>query len=885
MRIVRGAPGTGKTALVFREFKQALAGGREPRIVVPTATLVRHFQHELARDGVICRPRSVISLARFVAERAGEACPLAPPALTRSLIRASLKLLELPAFAEAAKTDGMASVLEETITLFENAGCSPEKLASRALAPRAKAFARVWGAVDKDLQAAGYRSRLAQFRAAISNTLAVNGIPMDLWFDGFIHFSQLEVELLEALGDAGRVVITAGEDPDQTLFDEVTSGVARRPQMTEVAADSVEREADDIARRILELNAAGTPFREIGVAVRDTAVYEPLLRGVFERFGIPARFYFSRALAGHPAATFLGGLIDCALKGWDHRDALGALRADPRMGLSAAFDRFEFEVRERLPDRGVNELLKVASLEGMGDYKRRLADCLAIRQWPEESLRPADWARRMEQLAAKLFLPGRLEPVASFADLDSARSLTAGLRAFTEAVSDVVGLWPAERGFVTLAEYWAVAGQAVREAAYRVPDDRRDVVHVLSSYEARQWDVSALFVCGMTNRDYPKRSSQNLLFPDTEIDALRRVGIPLRRTSELEEDEDKLWGELRYRARRELIATWPRHDAGGRSVEASRYLAGRDAVEVAQACVPAGGEPNRRGARGRLVSEELLAAVAGAHQQMSVTAVEDLAQCRFKFFAGRTLALRTPPDRPEERLQPKVTGLIMHEALEEWLKSNRRADFVALFEEAFAKACREKHLPPGFRLEVERTFLRGIAAKVSTTEQWQPEETRAEVPFELPLMPGILIKGRMDRIDRMNDTDCVIVDYKSGRTKRVESFTQNKAKLQGPLYALAARETLGLRTIAMMYVAVREDKRFGWGEVPGAELELLPMPEDWIEAAQALAVSRVEDLLAGLIEARPTEEADCRFCDFRDACHVKQDTVQELVQVVGGAHA
>lgn len=320
-------------------------------------------------------------------------------------------------------------------------------------------------------------------------------------------------------------------------------------------------------------------------------------------------------------------------------------------------------------------------------------------------------------------------------------------------------------------------------------------------------------------------------------------------------------------------------------MEASRYLAGRDAVEVAQACVPAGGEPNRRGARGRLVSEELLAAVAGAHQQMSVTAVEDLAQCRFKFFAGRTLALRTPPDRPEERLQPKVTGLIMHEALEEWLKSNRRADFVALFEEAFAKACREKHLPPGFRLEVERTFLRGIAAKVSTTEQWQPEETRAEVPFELPLMPGILIKGRMDRIDRMNDTDCVIVDYKSGRTKRVESFTQNKAKLQGPLYALAARETLGLRTIAMMYVAVREDKRFGWGAVPGAELELLPMPEDWIEAAQALAVSRVEDLLAGLIEARPTEEADCRFCDFRDACHVKQDTVQELVQVVGGAHA
>ncbi len=875
MRIVRGAPGTGKTALVFREFKAALARGREPRIVVPTATLVRHFQHELARDGVICRPRSVMSLARFVAELAGEDCKLAPPALTRSLVRTSLQLLDLPAFAEAAKTDGMAAVVEETITLFENAGCSPERLAARALAPRAKAFARVWAAVDKDLRAAGYCSRLVQFRTAIARPR-----PMDLWFDGFLHFSQLEVELLEALGDVGRMVLTAAEGGGETLFDERTEGVPRRPWMVEVTADSVEREADDIARRILELQAAGTPFREIGVAVRDAAVYEPLLQGVFERFGIPARFYFSRRLTGHPAATFVGGLLDCALKGWEHREALRALRADPRSGLSAAFDRFEFEVRQRLPDRGVNELLKIAALEGMGDYKKRLADCTAIRHWPEESLRPADWSRRVTQLAEKLFLPGRIQPAASFADVDNARSQTAGLRAFIEAVTEVAGLWPAERGLITLAEFWAVARAAVREGSYRVPDDRRDVVHVLSSYEARQWDVSALFVCGMTNRDYPKRSSQNLLFPDTEIDALRRVGIPLRRTSELEEDEDKLWAELRCRARSLLIATWPRHDAGGRTVEASRYLAGRDEPGTAAICIPGGGEPNRRGARGRIVDEQLLTAVAAAHPQMSVTAVEDLAQCRFKFFAGRTLGLRTPPDRPEERLQPKVTGLIMHEALEEWLKSNRRADFVALFDEAFAKACREKHLPPGFRLEVERIFLRGIAAKVSTTEQWTPIETQAEVPFELPLMPGVDIKGRMDRIDRMNDTDCVIIDYKSGRAKRVESFIQNRAKLQGPLYALAAREKLGLRTIAMMYVAVREDKRFGWGAVPGVELELLPMPEDWIEAAQAMVVSRVEDLLAGLIEARPTEEADCRFCDFREACHVKEDK-RELVRVAG----
>ena len=67
MRIIRGAPGSGKTALVFQEFKEALAAGiRDARIIVPTATLVRHFRHELARDGLVFSPRAVISFSGLI---------------------------------------------------------------------------------------------------------------------------------------------------------------------------------------------------------------------------------------------------------------------------------------------------------------------------------------------------------------------------------------------------------------------------------------------------------------------------------------------------------------------------------------------------------------------------------------------------------------------------------------------------------------------------------------------------------------------------------------------------------------------------------------------------------------------------------------------------
>src|SRR5947208_9209166 len=130
IRLVRGAPGSGKTALVFREFKDALRSGRrDARILVPTATLVRHFQHELARDGVVFPPSAVISLSRFAAE-CSPAAKLVPDALLRAFVRDALRRLKPAEFAEVAGTEGMAATILETIALFENAAWTPEKLAS-----------------------------------------------------------------------------------------------------------------------------------------------------------------------------------------------------------------------------------------------------------------------------------------------------------------------------------------------------------------------------------------------------------------------------------------------------------------------------------------------------------------------------------------------------------------------------------------------------------------------------------------------------------------------------------------------------------------------------------------------------------------------------------
>ena len=886
MRLIRGAPGAGKTARVFREFREALARRRDGlRIVVPTATLVRHFQHELARDGLVFPPSAIVSLRRFVAEQAPNLKPV-PEGLLRAIVRDVLHRLKPAEFSQVAETDGMVSTILDTIGLFENAGATPEKLGSlRRLTPHGKAFEGVWRGV-----AAAVRERGLASRSDIVRTAAANVRGLRVWMDGFVNFSPIETDLVRALARSCDLTLTLTDTPagdeirrlalQLNAEDRLITGKTRRPEITAVEANSTEREADEIARRILTLHERGTAFREMGVAIHDQSSYLPLLRGVFERFGIPARFYFSSLLRTHPAATFLNGLIENALGGWEFGPTLEALRAHPEWGASSAFDRFDFVVREAMPGRGSEQLLALCEDETL---TKRIAKCLAIAEWPKETRTAADWVHRLEQLAETLYRPGLLEVARDRAALETQRSHVAALAAWIDAVESAVAFWADGSSPVSLEEFWRGASDAIEATAMQIRDDRRDVVHVMSVYEARQWDVAALFVCGFTDRDFPKKHPRNLLFPDQDIDALRKSGIPLRKASDLDKEEESLFDALRTRAGKSLVLSWPSHDAAGKSVQSSRHLMQLNVTpEKPQLCRPVPAvEAQTMGVAGRIETPALLTALVAQHQRISLTALEELAQCRFKFFAGRTLSLRGRPERPGERLQPRVTGLILHEALEAWLKNNREGDFVPLFEAAFNSACYEKHLPPGYRLEVNRIQLRKVAESVSASEKWTPLSSEAEVELALNFPGGITVSCRVDRLDRLNDRDCIIVDYKSSKTQNVERLVESATRLQGPLYALAVRERLHLNPVAMMYLAVREDKRFGWGAVPGMDLNLKEIPPNWIEDARARTVDRIADFLGGAIHPDPSESEQCRWCDFAQACRYAERKALVRIEAAG----
>ena len=68
---------------------------------------------------------------------------------------------------EVASTPGMADVVIETVTLFENADCTPERLARvRGLSVHGKAFLRIWQELDSAVAARGFATRGQVIRRA-----------------------------------------------------------------------------------------------------------------------------------------------------------------------------------------------------------------------------------------------------------------------------------------------------------------------------------------------------------------------------------------------------------------------------------------------------------------------------------------------------------------------------------------------------------------------------------------------------------------------------------------------------------------------------------------------------------------------------------------------
>jgi ATP-dependent helicase/DNAse subunit B len=837
----------------------------------------------MAREGLVFSPSSIVTLSGFTNQILGDV-GVADPIATTLAVETAVEELDPPQFTRVRGMSGFLAALVQTIGELDAAGCDPDQFARvRVDAPLARPLLAVWRATNRRLAADGLLTRSQLLRRATEKIRerVRCAKPPSIWFDGFAGFTRPELELIEALAATADVTValpdlaTAGP----AIVDLHTAGFeleeleprGEAPAASYFRAENIEREADEIARRIVLYHELGRDFKDIAVALRNPSDHAALLEATFERYGIPARFYFGSMLAEHPIAAFGIRLIEALLSGWDLETTLAAMRLAPSFAAADSFDHWDIQIRERIPGAGL-DLLREAAADDPRSLKilDRLAELndLHNARWT-----PQRWADVLSDIPDR-FRPPRPRDGIGPNEAAILRGHAASTEAWRNVHTEAAKFAPP--GLLSLEEFWHVASSMLRLTSLNVSDNRRNVVNVMSVFEARQWDPPVMFLPNLVEKVFPKYHAQDPFLPDSAIRQLQNAGFRLRTGSERDEEERCLFDALTSRSGREICLSYPRLNGRGDENLCSSFLnrLRTDKSEPLPSRPAPIVPPLLLRPAAEIRSDELVVHINHRAKRFSPSGLECYARCPFQFFASRTLNLESLPDSPEERLSYLVQGNIVHDTLKRWTPV--RGPVKPHFAEAFEGECKRQHIQHTYRTEVlRRNMLANLEKFCDNFPIYGEAVDLVEKDFDFALLPGVQLRGRIDRVDRTAAGRAIVVDYKySGQMKQ---NVEDSSKLQGVLYTLAARNEFGLSPQATIFVSVKKDvKPVGWGEL--ADYDLRPLTQEWLDNGLETVARLATEIRAGTVRPRPSDTKHCRYCDFRDACRY------ESAEAVSPAH-
>lgn len=834
--------------------------------------MAEHIQNQLARASVALRPSRVMTLARFLDTRTGLAA--APEAVLHLLIQDALERLRPPSFAAVAEFRGCHRALAALI----------EEAPRAALHGRfADDLARVFDHVEANLAARGMALRNARLAAAQTNPGVISSqdaLPSQIVLDGFFSFSPSELSFLKWLTENCEVVVTLPQSSAQceTLlglgFSEHSLATVHRHSRTlAFHAPTIDRELEEIARRILDEGSRGRPFREIGIILRSRDPYGPALETVLARFGIPARFYFANAVIDHPAIAFLAGILRAMLEGWNHESLLRALRMPiSGLGATAAGDRFDFDLRAQLPGAGL-PLRHIASPPPLLD---RLA---SLDPWLRDHVTPDEWAARFRSLRALLPDPVIADSI-SRKQLDVLRSTAAALDLFDGVVDQTAAAHAGARE-ISLAAFWEHCETALSIEPLRLADRRRNVVHVMDVFEARQWELPVIFVCGLVERNFPQYHREDPLLNDA---ARRRGGLAT--SADFQREENFLFELATTRATEQVILSYAQFDDKGDETIPSFFLQGVEFQPCDTRVRPRPRHISPAPVRSFIDGSALRDRLAEKHSTLAPTSIESFLQCPFQFFAAKTLRLRSRTPAPRDRLDVLLQGAILHRALAERIRMPLLG--AAVFDEVFGDECRRVRVPATYRTEAVRLeLLRSFEAFWEDDRVSLGWRSRVEEEFSFALNALLTIRGRIDRMDVGPRKQVLVIDYKySAGDKIRERVDENTAghHVQGGLYLAAAERHFGLDPVGMLFCGLRKEVVWdGWhAAVPGlesiGESSTRARLRELTDGALAKAEEAFAAITSGRVAPRPADESKCKWCDFRDVCRIETATAQKAAE-------
>ncbi|MFL5889153.1 MAG: PD-(D/E)XK nuclease family protein, partial [Solirubrobacteraceae bacterium] len=235
----------------------------------------------------------------------------------------------------------------------------------------------------------------------------------------------------------------------------------------------------------------------------------------------------------------------------------------------------------------------------------------------------------------------------------------------------------------------------------------------------------------------------------------------------------------------------------------------------------------------------------GAGLVLSASDVETYLTCPLKYKFARVFRI------PQEPTVNQRFGILVHQVLERYHavggESKTLAELLGLLEAGWRRG--------GFGDSDEERQLRAKAIEALTRyhERFQSEPADPvwlERAFAFKLGDH-LVRGRVDRVDRLPDGGFELIDYKTGRPK---SAAQLKSDVQLSLYAVGAREAWQLDAAQQAYYYVLDDAK-----VP---VERSAEDRDWVTDT---VLEVADGIMSQGFEPTPSYAA-CSVCDYRIVC-------------------
>jgi DNA helicase-2/ATP-dependent DNA helicase PcrA len=228
---------------------------------------------------------------------------------------------------------------------------------------------------------------------------------------------------------------------------------------------------------------------------------------------------------------------------------------------------------------------------------------------------------------------------------------------------------------------------------------------------------------------------------------------------------------------------------------------------------------------------------------LSASDIETYRSCPLRYKFARVFRI------PSEPTLNQRFGIVVHQALERFhAEEGRTAEqLLGLLDAAWRRS--------GFGDSDQEHQLhdKAVTAMHRYQERFVAEDGEPvwlEKGFQFKLGPHVL-RGRVDRVDRLPDGGYELIDYKTGRPK---TAAQLREDVQLSLYAIGAREAWEIDAPSQAYHYVLDDQKIA---VPTAEIDPGWITETVMEVG--------EGILAQGFEPTPSYSA-CSMCDYRIAC-------------------